>query len=571
MSIRVAVVPALGVASFSILLTTASLVGMRLGNTSITLVAAGFVVAAAAVCVVRPPQGFDPPRALMRELLTLLVLTCIVVFALASSWDVAYPVHARGTDWGHYLLYADEVATQRHLLIDDPFAGEPDRVFADPAATGAVYGSLRLVDGLSSWSLTAGLVVVSALAVLSVFAAAAALWGSGPGLVAAAAYAVAPIRLDLMSWYGLGTALALLFVPLVVMSVGLLFRGARGCRHVAFLALCLLGVTVSHTTTAIVVFATVLLAPIVDAARLSWAHRGQFHAVLRKWWGCGVVRPLAGALMAACVVGAGVAGHVTRQTLALGQPVSWRSLGPEWLSRAAIEHYFGGPFLIVALVAVVVVAASPRLRNDPALLAVVSLALACVLVGESWRVHVSYDYQRVVYYVGVALVLLVGAAFVSRGPPRWWRIAVVVVVLVALARSSVGLRLPERVLERVPRDPAVAGLVAFRERLDSGALPETTAIVSDGCLHFAVPYLVHRPTLPAFSERQVGFAKRMPLARRAAAILAGGSTGRDVAHRLGVGYAVADPSCIPDLASRLGGTTVLENDGVLVVRLPGLR
>ena len=73
-------------------------------------------------------------RRLAASSLTLLALAGIVAFALASSWDIAYPFQARGTDWGHYLLYADEVATQGHLLIDDPLAGEDDRVFADPPA-----------------------------------------------------------------------------------------------------------------------------------------------------------------------------------------------------------------------------------------------------------------------------------------------------------------------------------------------------------------------------------------------------------------------------------------------------
>ena len=69
------------------------------------------------------------------------------VRASRRRWDIAYPFQARGTDWGHYLLYADEVAAQGHLLIDDPFAGEDDRIFADPPAVGAIYGSFLLLDG----------------------------------------------------------------------------------------------------------------------------------------------------------------------------------------------------------------------------------------------------------------------------------------------------------------------------------------------------------------------------------------------------------------------------------------
>jgi hypothetical protein len=41
-----------------------------------------------------------------------------------------------------------------------------------------------------------------------------------------------------------------------------------------------------------------------------------------------------------------------------------------------------------------------------------------------------------------------------------------------------------------------------------------------------------------------------------------------VAAGLDVRYAVAAPECVPDLAARLGGAVVLENDGVVVVQLP---
>jgi hypothetical protein len=190
-----------------------------------------------------------------------------------------------------------------------------------------------------------------------------------------------------------------------------------------------------------------------------------------------------------------------------------------------------------------------------------------VVVSQLWRVHVPYEYRRIVYYLAIAMVVVIGAAFLrSRARPLW--VAAWVLAFAYVAHLSVGLRLPERVLEgREPRSPAVAGLEAFRERLDHGELPEAR-LVSDPCLHFAVPYLVCRQTLPAFGERQVGFVDRLPLARKAARVLEGGPEGRRLAARLGVGYAVADPECAPGLAAKLGGTLVLENDDLVVVRLP---
>ncbi len=70
------------------------------------------------------------------------MLVGVFAFSLGSSWDIAGSFPPRGTDWGHYLLYADEVEAQGALLIDDPLAGEEDRVFADPAGVGAVVREL---------------------------------------------------------------------------------------------------------------------------------------------------------------------------------------------------------------------------------------------------------------------------------------------------------------------------------------------------------------------------------------------------------------------------------------------
>ncbi len=375
------------------------------------------------------------------------------------------------------------------------------------------------------------------------------LWGTGAGLIAAAAYAVAPIRLDPMYWHGLGTTLAIVFLPLVILSLGLLFRGSRGWRHTVFLAVALVGVGAAHSTSAILVAALVAAAPLVDALVRVVAGRGDLRAALRGWWCEGIIKPVAVASALACVLGAGVIAHLLLQGRSLGQPVSYRFLGPHWFDRAAVEGYFGGAFLVVSLVTLVLVLTSRRLRHDPALLALASLALGCLVVSQLWRVHVPFEYRRVVYFLGVGLAVLLGAAFARRRPDAVW-IAAFVLVLVYLARTSVGLRLPERVFRSEPRAPAVTGLIAFRDRLDRGVLPDS------------------EPTIPAFSERQVGFVDRLPLARQAAEILQGGPEGAALARRLGVRYAVADPECAPDLAARLHGTTVIRNEDLVVVRLP---
>ena len=565
---QLAVLPALALASLSILLSTISIVGIELTEVTIRLAVAVFVLAmAAATTMLRSRTDGDrcSPWSRRREALTIAVLTALFVFSYASSLDIARPFLAEA-DLGHYLLYADEVEAQGRLLIDDPYAGEPNRIFADPQAVGAVYGTFLVLDGISSWPLAHGLLVVSAVSVLSVFAAAAALWGTGAGLAAAGAYAVAPIRLDLMYWHGLGTALALVFVPLVVLTLGLMFRGRDGWRTSALLALSLVGVAASHSTSMVVIGALILLAPLVDAVRWLVVRRRP-GAALRAWWREGIARPLAIGLAIAAVLGAGVAAHLAGQAADLGSPVDYRTFDPGWIDRAAIGGYFSWELLALAAVALVVALVSRGLRRDSALLAVTALLLACVVVSQLWRIEFAFEYRRVVYYVGIALVLVIGAA-AARLPPRVPWIAAYVLVLVFIAHVSVGLRLPQRVLAPEPDTASRPGLVELRRQLDSGELPDTQLIVVDNCLKFAVPYYLRRPTIAAITERELGFENRLPLARRAVRIVEGGPEGRRLARSMGVGYVIANAACIPDLEARLAGTTVLENDALVVVQLP---
>lgn len=572
-SLRLAALPALSLGSFSILLTTVSIVGVPLTELSIRLAVAALVVTlAAAAARFCPPRGerSEPRWSAKRQGLAVAALVGVFAFSLGSSWDIVGPFPPRGTDWGHYLLYADEVAAQRGLLIDDPLAAEEDRIFADPPAVGAVYGGIRILDGVSSRSFASGVVVASALTPLSVYVTVGALWGLGAGLLAAAAYAVSPIHLEPMYWHGLATTLALVFLPLVLLALGLMYRGRRDLRTIALLGFSLAGVAVSHSTSAVVVALMIAVALVLDAVRsLVASGAGSPRQALRSWWRTGAAQPLAGGVLAAVVAGAGVVVHLRLQAADLGSPVSYRFFEPDWLTRQTIVDYYSWPFLILAAVSLALVLSGRRLRRDSALIAVAALGVASVLVGELWRIHVPFEYRRAVYYLGLALVVVIGVASLRLSRRIVW-VAGYAVVLVYMAHVSIGLRLPERLLSGSAGDqsPAAGVLDRFREQLARGELPDTSLVVADRCLHFVVPYLLRRPTLTAFEEWQVGFANRLPLAEKAAAVLRGGPEGRRLAARLGVGYAVVDPRCTPNVAADLGGTVVVENEAVAVIQLP---
>ena len=565
-----AILPALAVASLSTLLTTISILGVSLTEVSIRLAAAGFVaVAVVASLLVNARAGHTLPRwEPKHEAIVVLFVLAIFAIALAASWDIVYPLQL--SDLAHYLLYAEEVSGQGHLLIDDPFTLEPGQVFADPPAVGAVYGSFLVLDGISSWTLGGGLALVSACTVLSVFVAAAALWGAGAGVVAAAAYAVAPIRLDPMYWHGLGTDLACLFIPIVVLGLALIYRGRRDWRTVGLLALSLIGVATAHSTSAIIIAVLVVVAPILDLGSSAVSSAASVSSVVQTWWRSGIVKPVLASVIVACALGSGVIAHLRLQTAGLGEPVSYRFLGSDWLDRAAVAGYYSWQFLLITALALVLVLSSRSLRRDHALLAIAALAVACVVVSQVWRLHIPFEYRRVVYPLGIAMTLVVGAASL-RFRLRATSIVIGVVTFAYLMQLSVGLRLPQRVLEGAePTSVAVSGLWEFRKQLDSGQLPDASLIVTDACLASA-PYFVRRRVVSSLSEREVGFESRVPPSRIASTILIGGRAGRELARGIGVDYVAVDPRCTPGAVAALNASIVIENDELVVARLPSAR
>jgi hypothetical protein len=108
----------------------------------------------------------------------------------------------------------------------------------------------------------------------------------------------------------------------------------------------------------------------------------------------------------------------------------------------------------------------------------------------------------------------------------------------------------------------VSALESFRSELEPGDV-----VVADRCLGVRVPYLLRTPTLIAAEEWQVGFTHGLPAARKGRAILEGGAEGRRLAGELGARYVLVDPSCTPDTPTRLGGSTVVEAPGLVIVEL----
>jgi hypothetical protein len=287
------------------------------------------------------------------------------------------------------------------------------------------------------------------------------------------------------------------------------------------------------------------------------------------WWQEGMAKPVLSGIAAACLFGAGVIVHLRQQAAALGSPVSYRYYDSAWLDTETVEYYFSWPFLALALASLMLVGWSRYLRRDPALAALAALVLSTILVSQLWRIHVAFEYRRVVYYLAPALVVLIGIG-VGRMRPRWLWVAGYAVVLAYIAHVSVGLRLPERLLRRgEERSATVDAIRALRLELEQTNPSRRSLILADGCLGVRIPYLVRWPTTIAFEDWQAGFTKLVPEARAARTVLRGGQAGHRLAGKLGVRYILVDPRCTPDVETALGGSTIFRGDELLIVELSG--
>ena len=132
---------------------------------------------------------------------------------------------------------------------------------------------------------------------MSVLAAAGGLWRLGAGLAAGALYAVAPIRHgSRCTGTGSATTLALVFVPLVVLALGLMFRGRRDAADDRSPRPRRSSRSPRRTRTTAVVVARWRSRPrsLLDGVRAACHpdRRPGDPSFLRRWWRGGAVAPL---------------------------------------------------------------------------------------------------------------------------------------------------------------------------------------------------------------------------------------------------------------------------------------
>ncbi len=572
-TLRMAALPALAMGTFSVLLTSVSILGIPLNEATIRLSVAVLV----GLCMtlqlrVWPAPQENESRAPGRrwEWLSLFALVGVVAVSLETAWDVEGHFPPPGRDWGHYFLYADEVRGQQKLLVDSPlWMGGGMKAGNDPGI-GAVYGSLEMLDGVSAPALAPGMGLISALAPLSFYAAVGALWGHPAGLLAAAAYAAAPVRLEPLRWHGLATTYAFLFLPILFLALGLLYRGGRDWRTACLLGFSLASLLAAHRASAVFGVLVCVVALVGDVvgrgARLWRGKTGEGDPT--GLWPLGVAGGLARGMALGGVLGGGVIAHAVLQLMDLGPPPSSRAFGR--LDVATFAAYHPWPFTSLAALSLgLVVATRARSGDRGPLAAVTAFTVAGLITSQLWVAGIPFDYRRAAYYLAVPMVALIAVAPLRQARPRLWG-ALWLAALGWIVHGSIGLNVADRLLARPGwRSSTVTQLREFGKELATRESPTARRIVTDGCLNFIVPYLTKTPTLAAVAGWQMATSKEGTGARLAERVLYSGERGVRLARRLHVVGVVADPKCSLEAVRGLpGAIVVFQNDEVIIATLP---
>jgi hypothetical protein len=564
------VVPLVGSAVASIVVISASAVGVPLTGTSIRLLLA--LVAVAGVAATRLPAvraaggtepGTEPSSGRERSRLAVVLgLAAILCVAVALQDRVIGGSPVPGTDWGHYLLYPDEIARQHSLSIENPYwmlGGEP---FRDDPGAAALYGSFLLMSGADTAVLVHGIWLFALLAIVSVFVLASSLWGPAAGLAAAGLYAVIPMNETMLGWHGLSNLYGLALLPLSVLAMGWLLRGRADARWSGLLALVLVALAAAHRLTFVV--ACLALGLTALAALASSADRRRLLAF--------------GLRTAAFVVplGALVAVDLIRRSHEAGGVQSYKVYLVTKVDLGLTASDLTVPVTVLGVLAMVALAS--RVRTDRALLAVYGLALAVAMLAYGWLLHLPTVYYRLVYFLPLVMATAIGVALAGL-PDMTAALTRARLTVTAVAASAAVVLVGATAVVAHDRAPTVRSFYDWASDASLKGLADVQqrtgprdAVVTDRCWGFLTPWLVRRPVLAGIDPADILPAWEAKPAATARRILYGPPA---EAQRLAAAnrarYAIVNPGCASDETNELRmpaiGRPIYESTRLVVVDL----
>ncbi len=510
----IACAPALGFAASSVTLITLARVGVPLTALSARLaVAAIVVIGALALRRADGATGAPAPLEALSLLAALIVAAVLAGHTLGGS-------PAPGTDWGKYLLYADEVRLHGSLLIQNPLwmLGQP---FRDDPGVPSVLGPFAAMAKAGPATISHALWLFALIPLLSIFGYVRAYWGPLAAAVAAGLWAVLPVNDDILAWHGLANVAALGLFP-ILMAYASAFASERvRWREAAGAALLTVALAAAHRLSFLVAALALGGALVVVFAR-STDRRRLARNGLRI-----------GALVA--LAAPGVAADLVARERTFGGTQGYAAYLATKIDALGVVRDLTYPFAAVALLALVLLC-TRRARRE-SLLVPICLLATVVALAYSWLVHLPLAYVRMAYYLPLALVPLVASVLVSLAPRR----VAAAFALVLITAVGVLARTQDEHARRFysfADAASLRGLDALAHRLRPGEV-----VATDRCWSFLSTWLLHTRTLPALESSDIQPKAELEVAEQARAVLDDSPRGREIGRRLGVRYILVDPFC----------------------------
>jgi hypothetical protein len=538
-----AAAPALGFAASAVALITVASIGLPLNGLVIRLAVAALVLTGLAL-----PGRPEPLLRLRRDdALVAAGLLVAVAAGIVLEGRVIRGSPVPGNDWAKYVLYADEIRRHHALLIDNPFwmLGVP---FREDPGTPAVFGSYLVMGGQTATVLVHGIWVFAVVAVLTTFAFVRTLWGAAAGVVAALLWAVLPISQDILGWHGLPNLAALSILLLVLLYGCCLFIGRLSLTECVGFAVLLIALAATHRLSLVVGVGALA---VMAATAFVLGDLGRMAGSIGR------------TAAAAVVLCGGVAYDLIERQRTFGGTLSYADYKASKLPVVHTAKDLTLVFTAAALIALAV--AIRRAGRDRALIPLLAILGFTIAGAYAWIVHLPLGYLRMAYYLPLALVPLVAFALAELARER-----TTIVLGAALALVVAAFAWPAahnvRFFYGFTNATSLRGLDAVAAQLRPNEV-----VVTDRCWSFLATWLLHTRTLPALYPVDIQPKAELARANEAHAILDGTPAGKDLARRLGVRFALVDPTC-PDpdgnpLAPPRVGTPAFTSERLLVLRL----
>jgi hypothetical protein len=356
-----------------------------------------------------------------------------------------------------------------------------------------------------------------------VFAFVRALWGAPAGVLAAALWAAVPINQDILGWHGLANQEGLLLLPLALLYAVALAREDVGVAGSLGLALILVALAAAHRLSFIVGGLAV-----ATTLTLAWVVLGDGLRILKR---------AALVAVAVVVVCGGVIYDLETRSRTFGGTLGYADYASSRVDLVLVARDLSIAFTVAAVIGLVY--ALVRARRDVGLMAPLALLLVTAALAYSWVVHLPLVYFRMAYYVPLALAPIVAVALTRLLPSRIGLLlgaALAIVIVVAAWGQDANVRR----FYSFATPASVRGLDAV-----AATLRPNEVVVTDRCWSFLATWLLHTRTLAALQPQDIQPKAELVRAREAQAILDGTPRGRALQKRLGIRFAILDPTC-PD-------------------------